>query len=117
MHRIPDCGAWRAFVGIPPQHPVYLTNKTHTVFEFVDVHNSVSFAGIAPSEDLFFNPPIRRWWIGFHFMGEHDFKPKRIDQAHVVNYRDMNFAIRETKSLAKQLYDMYDPDTLSELNA
>lgn len=108
MHRVPQTGAWRAFVGVPPEHPLYLTNKTHTVFEFVDVHNGITFAGIAPSEDEFFSPPIRRWWVGFHLAGNTDFKPKEIDNAPFGEYRDEEFAMKETESLAEQLYRMYD---------
>ena len=113
MHRIPQSGAWRAFVGVPPNHPVYLTNKKDTVFQFVDVHNGVSFSGIAPTEDLFFSPPIRRWWIGFHTMGDSDLKPKTVDDNPFGEYRDEEFVMKETLNLSEQLFSMYDSDFLS----
>jgi hypothetical protein len=116
MHRMHQTGTWRAFVGIPPEHPLYLTQKTDTVFQFIDVHNDVTFTGIAPTEDQFFNPPIRRWWIGFHLMGADDLKPKTIIDNPAGEYRDETFVMKETLSLAEQLYGMYDADYLSHIN-
>lgn len=117
MYRSPETGAWVSLVGLPPDHPLYLVDRDDMVFRYIAIHNGISFTGSLIDEDLFFYPPICRWWIGYHLMGELDFKPKIVwNRMTSKQYRNEEFVIRETIDLADQLYKMYDSPLFEENN-
>lgn len=108
-------GAWCGYVGVPKRHPAYGLDyngpddaydinptvkwwriHVNRRFEYaiydVRVHGGLTFAG---------NRGDEKHWFGFDCAHAGDFCPR-----WVVSYRDMDYAINETKSLAKQLAAM-----------
>lgn len=106
-------GAWAGLVGIPPTHPLYLTDLSEPVYEFIDVHGNISYTGFAPSDDVVSSPPVRRWWIGFYCMEREDFCPARVIQSNqslnkrktlpIPVYRTFSYVQLQVESLASQL--------------
>ena len=113
LHR-GNCGAWCGYVGLPPSHPAY--GKGYDDVD-VDVHGGLTYADHCQDhvchQDLN-DPNDKRYWLGFdcaHFM---DLTPSEVDIAakYALSpeplgvYRNLAYARRETKRLAKRLAAM-----------
>lgn len=122
-------GAWCGYVGVPKEHPAYGLDyngpddaydinptvkwwriHVNRRFEYaiydVRVHGGLTFAG---------NRGDEKHWFGFDCAHAGDFCPRHSKPdmlgmptgwGGLVSYRDMDYAINETKSLAKQLAAM-----------
>lgn len=105
IFRSEEFGTWAGFVGVTPDHPLYRIPKTEESYKYIDVHNGIHFSGYSASTDVFFMPPIKRWWIGFYCNGDQDLIPN--NPLPIGEYRNEDYVLLETSVLAEQLEKMY----------
>ena len=95
-------GNWCGYVGVPNGHPNYGKDRD----EF-DVHGGITYSDKCsppichiPKEGM----PEDVWWLGFDTAHAYDFSPSRWLSSFTGDiYRNMEYTINETKSLAEQL--------------
>lgn len=93
-------GTWNAYCTVPRTHPWFGLNYdaelpgSTTPEETIQVHGGLTFAGTWFSEG--------DWWFGFDTAHAWDISPTSPVMTGAV-YRDMDYVINETRSLAKQL--------------
>lgn len=100
-------GCWCGYVGVPENHPAYGKSENDVN---ISVHGDLTYAEKCsppichiPEKGM----PENVWWLGFDTSHYKDFCPSITKYAnHHETYRDMNYVIDETKSLAEQLEKM-----------
>lgn len=96
-------GAWCGFVGLPPQHPLYMAAANDAAFRFVDIHGGITFAAFMDEDATEFQPAEKSWWVGFDAMQDGDYCPN----AHAVNAKDRPKHMRRLKGKVSSLMQEY----------
>lgn len=112
-----DLGAWCGYVGVPVKHPAY--GKDFMGVQ-VSVHGGLSYSDKCQGH-VCHTPepgmPDDVWWLGFDCGHGGDMVPGMEGLIHSYgivrnisrHYRDVTYALRETRNLAKQLKEMERP--------
>jgi hypothetical protein len=106
-------GAWVGYVGIDHLHPLYGTSSEAEEFQYIETHNgSPTFAHWQVDDNLYFNPPIKRFYIGLDCMHDDDYipwldKPKKGRRKKNAptpdQYRDFYYITATIEHLAYQI--------------
>jgi hypothetical protein len=91
------------------------------MWKYIDVHGGVGFVGEYERADLEFQPPVRRWWVGFNTSHKFDLQPLPIkdakDDSAIVPfgsvgkiYRTEQYVKDQTNELASQLKVIEEKD-------
>ena len=112
-------GAWCGYVGVAPDHPAF--EKDYDDVD-VEVHGGLTYAAACqhgPEESSICHipdpgEPDNVWWFGFDCAHLHDLAPAMAARDRergwaafdVEEYRDVDYARRETSHLAEQLADL-----------
>ena len=102
---------WCGFVGILENHPLFLVPVENMIWDSFNIHGEIGFAQFYKEADLEFDPPVRRWWVGFNTSHKSDFlpNPPKDDSKYskntrdITKYRNIEYTRRETLYLASQL--------------
>lgn len=97
-------GAWCGYVAVPPGHPAAVTDYDSDIE--VHVHGGLTYGGGPPGSG---DPPVGKepLWLGFDCNHSGDVAPRNIrTDFRNEMYRTMEYAKRETESLAEQLREM-----------
>jgi len=102
-------GNWCGYVGVPSNHSCYEKQCDDVL---VEIHGGLTYAEKCsppichiPKEGM----PEDVWWLGFDTAHSGDLFPTSIiNLFNDVVYRNQEYVINETKSLAEQLKKLYD---------
>lgn len=94
LRRSEATGAWCGYVMIPRDHPLY---ENVDEAQSLEVHGGVTYTGEGIRD-------TEGWLIGFDCGHCCDIVPfLEMPFEHTAEYRDLNYAKRETENLAKQI--------------
>ena len=98
-------GAWCGYVLLPEGHPLHGVEYQSVPAQYeIDIHGGVTYSGKA-SELMAFLDEDPRWAYGFDCGHCYDATPlSPMRKFPDVVYRDADYAIKETNSLAQQLH-------------
>jgi hypothetical protein len=108
--------AWCGFVGVDQTHPLFLIGVDNPIWNSFNIHGEIGFAQFYTEADLEFDPPIKRWWIGFNTSHKSDFLPNPPKDSSkyskntkdITKYKNVEYTKRETLYLASQLKKIAD---------
>lgn len=103
---------WCGYVGVNKEHPFYgkgyndeIDDSGKKIYEIFDVHGGITYA----SNKLHMQPEKDLWWFGFdcsHYGDMSMFGQNNPPLNEIGVYRNKEYVIEETKSLAKQLSEI-----------
>lgn len=103
-------GAWCGYVGVPPTHKLY--KVPYQQASDYNVHGGLTYSNVCNGVICHTPEPGESddvWWFGFDCHHSGDLAPK--DQSvfdfmgYPNTYRNLDYVIKEAKSLAEQLED------------
>lgn len=108
VHRLRTLKYWTGYVIISNKNHPWYGDDPRILFGEIEVHGGITYADFSP-----FSDSTEDWYVGFHCGHPFDLIPyfweqeghnyPRLFRNHI--YRDINFAIEQTKLLAKQAKD------------
>ncbi len=103
LSRNPHIFTWCGYVAVPDGHPCF--GKDYNNMD-IDIHGGLTYAGLCGGQKG------AVWWFGFDCAHWGDIMPSMVSMSCVARkdlekrkseYRDINYAMAQTKALARQL--------------
>jgi hypothetical protein len=104
--RNPDLGVWSGYVGVPPRHPLFRTDREEERVQGLAVHGGVNFGGHWKGDDK------GLWWFGFDCAHAMDYLPAFPNLNDRANYRTLEYVHRQCLRLAAQLHGLLSDEDI-----